>query len=77
MELLDKADAEVTSRCALIGAAIGRLRYGVGADPVAYAFLESRRSEVANRLGSLLDAPLRSTRDAIRVARLVWMQAAT
>lgn len=77
MELLEKANTEVTSRCALIVAAIGRLRYGVGADPVAYAFLEPRRSEVANRLGSLLDAPLRSTRDAIRVARLIWMQATT
>ncbi|ESU37594.1 Hypothetical protein DHA2_152653 [Giardia duodenalis] len=77
MRLLKEANTKIVHCCALIVAAIGRLRYGVGADPVAYSFLESKRFEVANHLGSLLNAPLRSTRDAIRVARLIWMQTTT
>lgn len=77
MKLLNGPNAEIIHRCALIVAAIGRLRYGIGADPVAYAFLEPKQPEVANRLGTLLSAPLRSTRNAIRVARLVWMQSTT
>lgn len=74
MKLLKEPNIEIIHRCASIVAAIGRLRYGIGSDPVAYAFLDSRKSEVANQLGSLLSAPLRSTRNAIRIARLVWMQ---
>ncbi|EFO65655.1 Hypothetical protein GLP15_3370 [Giardia lamblia P15] len=77
MRLLKEANTELVHCCALIVAAIGRLRYGLGADPVAYSFLESERAEVANQLGSLLNAPLRSTRDAIRAARLIWMQTTT